>query len=165
MKTMYKEEVTRSRLHSVLGFFLILVAFIYIAEAVEQAVSNSTIAMIADFLFLFVIITIIVYAVIRCKTRYRYSIIADQLIIHKIKDNELRVVENIEISDIEVLEKKESILSKLHINHTYNCSLLKPWMYCCVYRCNGKLKKFYFQPSDNFVLKLQRTLNLRNKLS
>jgi multisubunit Na+/H+ antiporter MnhG subunit len=165
MKTMYKEEVTRRKLPSVLGFFLVLVAFIYVAEGVDQVTASSKIiAIIADFLLASIMISIMAYAVIRCNTKYRYSIIADQLIIHKIKSNGNIVVENIKLNDIEALEKKEDISSKFHINHTYNCSLLTPWMYCCAYRCNGKLKKFYFQPSENFILKLRRSLDLTNKV-
>lgn len=164
MRTMYREEVTRRKLPSVLGFFILLVPLIYIADIAEKiAMDNRTIEIVTNSLLFVITIGSVGYAVVRCRTRYRYSIIADQLIIHRINNDVQVVVENIKIKDIQSIAKKVDFCSKIHFNHTYNCSLLKPWTCCCTYRCNNKYKKFYFQPSDNFINKVHCMLQNENK--
>jgi hypothetical protein len=164
MRTMYREEVSRRKLPSILAFFILLVPLIYVADIAEQiAMHNRAIGIVANSLLFAVTLGILGYAIIRCRTRYRYSIIADQLIIHRLNNGDQVVVENIKIKDIKSIDKKGDLSCKLRLNHTYNCSLLKPWTCCCTYKDNDKYRRFYFQPSDNFINKLQFMIQNENK--
>jgi hypothetical protein len=155
MRTMYKEEVERRKLSSVIAFFMLLVPLIYVSDFFDKmTIGNRVMGNITNPLLALITITIFGYAIVRCRTRYRYSIIADQLIIHKINSKEQSIVENIKIKDIETIDKKLHFRSKLQVRHTYNASFLKSWTCCCVYKQDDRCKKFYFQPSDNFINKL-----------
>lgn len=164
MRTMYKEEVSRKKLHSVIAFFLVLVPLIYISDVfAEMTLWNRHAGVFTNPIMTIIALTILGYAIDRCRTRYRYSIIADQLIIHKIKNGDQQILENINIKDIESINKKIDIYSKLQIGHKYNCSVLQSWTCCCTYKKFEKRKKIYFQPSDTFINKLNCTIMSEKK--
>jgi hypothetical protein len=152
MRTIYKEEVSRKKLHSIIAFFLVLVPLIYVSDVFDKMTLWNRHAGV------FTNPTILGYAIDRCRTRYRYSLIADQLIIHKIKNGDQQIVENINIKDIESINKKLDIYSKLQIGRKYNCSVLQSWTCCCTYKKAERRKKIYFQPSDTFINKLNCTI-------
>lgn len=157
MGTMYKEIVIRRRTPVVVGVFIILAIMICIANIVEQVqVANYKIGFITNPLICFVTSYIIGFEVLKCKVCYRYSIIADQLIIHRLKDREQSVVENIKLKDIvfigSPLQLKEKIITAS--SKKYICSLFRLNKYCCVYKEGDKFRKFYFQPSRNLISKL-----------
>jgi hypothetical protein len=54
---------------------------------------------------------------------------------------------------------KESVTS----SKKYVCSIFNFNPYCCIYRDGDKLKRFYFEPSNNFIEKIK--LNREKRLA
>jgi hypothetical protein len=154
---MCKEEVTRKKLPVVLSYFVLLIIMICLSDIVENiTIQNRSIGIVTNPIFAIIMVSIIAIEILKCRTKYKYSIISDQFIIHKIKTNTRVqiVVENIKLKDIGSIVKKGKFNSRFDINNKYTCSFFNPITYCCTYTCNGKDKKFYFQPSEKFVTKL-----------
>ena len=166
MRIMYKEVVTRRKTPFMAAMLLGLVMMIVISNIVEQIkVSNYEIGSITNPVFFVITTIVITLELIKCKVKYKYSIIANQLIIHRLKNDKQSVVENIRIEDIVFIGKTKDIKSSINKNikkavnsissKRYVCSMPMFNQYCCIYRYEDKYKRFYFEPSREFIKKIQ----------
>lgn len=97
------------------------------------------------------------------KESYKYSIIADDLIINRLSSDKNRVVEKVKIENITYfgeVKSSEKNLSKAK-GKNYTCEFTKG-RYCCVYNVGGLEKKFYFKPSLCMVNKIESSMRLYN---
>jgi hypothetical protein len=159
MKTMYKEEVVRKKLPVILGMFLLLTATIFVADLIARIeVGETSVAIVTSPVLMIFMGAMVMFSIIKCRERFRYSIIADQLIIHRIIKDEHVVVENIKLKDIEFIGRPCNLRSKLDVKAVkrYVCSTFRFKTYCCIYKEGSSLKKFYFQPSECFISKVLR---------
>ena len=166
MGNMYKETITRRKLPSIVKLFTILVIALFFAEIIKDITINGQgIGRIAVLLCTTLVMAALVFEVFRFRVKYTYSIIADQFIIHRIKGSEDKVVEDIKLRNIQYIGKndmpnfKESVTS----SKKYVCSIFNFSPYCCIYRDGDKLKRFYFEPSNNFIEKIK--LNREKRLA
>ena len=110
---------------------------------------SNPVLIVATIIAIFIIIN-------NCRTSYKYSVVSDRLIIHKIDAKKQIVLENLKVSNILYIGRERKEISKLgvKISKKYMCSLFDSNKYCCVYTKDGVNKKFYFQPSDEFINKI-----------
>lgn len=97
------------------------------------------------------------------KESYKYSIIADDLIIHRLSSDKNKVVEKVKIENITYfgeVQGSEKNPSKVK-GSNYTCEFTKG-RYCCVYNAAGQEKKFYFKPSLCMVNKIESSMRLYN---
>ena len=103
-----------------------------------------------------IIITLIVVCkqTSKCKLSYKYCIISDKLIINKIKSKNEENVESVKIKDILYIGEKNNAPKE------YNkCKCVKHYIrkfnnekkLLCIYRKNGKVYRFVFEPSDTLI--------------
>lgn len=159
MGIMHRETIRQNRANTIIGSIVFSSIMIAIAKFVgEFELSGGRIEVVTDPLF--IIVTLIVLAILlrQCKISYKYSVIADQLIIHKVSDNEQEILENIKINDILYLGKEKKKLKKFVTKTTkrYTCNSFDKNNYCCIYNREGKNYKFYFRASDKFVDKINK---------
>ncbi|MGL5575094.1 MAG: hypothetical protein ACRDCW_06035 [Sarcina sp.] len=136
---------------------------IFISGIVGQVrVNNIILKSITDPIFIVVTIGAIIWLFKNSSTSYKYSVIADQFIIHKVTDKNQNILENIKVGNILYIGKNEEKIKsfKVHTCKKYTCSMVSSEKYCCIYEVEGKVKKFYFEASNNFVEKVEK-LKLR----
>ena len=103
-----------------------------------------------------IIITLIVVCkqTSKCKLSYKYCIIYDKLIINKIKSKN----ESVKIKDILYIGEKNNAPKE------YNkCKCVKHYIrkfnnekkLLCIYRKNGKVYRFVFEPSDTLISRIK----------
>ncbi|MEW9094582.1 MAG: hypothetical protein AB2417_05815 [Clostridiaceae bacterium] len=150
MGNMYKETIGRRKLPSLVKFFSVLVISLFFMEIME-GFGKYTVAISSAF-----IILTLICEIMYCRVRYTYSIIADQFIIHRISGNEDKVVENIKLWDIEYVGQENLLVShrKIFNARRYICSAFNVKPCYCIYRDGDKMKKFYFEPSDDLIKKI-----------
>lgn len=161
MNTMYKEIVETKKAPRIVGGLLLVSLMIVVANGVADIrFFQYRIGYLTDPLLKIVACMIMAIEFIKCKVRYRYSIIADQLIIHKLKDNRQYTAENIKLQNIIFVGKMSDLNKKLNIisSKNYVCSVNMFERYCCVYKDGNAYRKFYFQPSSNLLMKLNNIL-------
>lgn len=160
MCNMYKEIISRRKLFSMIKLFIMLIAILFLEQFVKSVNMINNRTGIMSFIYI-IIIAIIVLEIFRCRVKYSYCIIASQLVIHKIKGDEHEVVENIKIKDIKNIIEKKFVFSnnKIHSCNKYIMNIFKLKTYCCVYNDGKKLKRFYFDPSNNFIEKVKFNRN------
>ncbi|GFR36604.1 hypothetical protein [Thermobrachium celere] len=112
------------------------------------------------------VITLLVSALIfvqfkiwrKCKRRYRYQIIDDELIIERFDGDKRRVELSI---DIKQIIKVEKIIDKIcdDIEYKEFCfSNKQNNIYRVIYKMDGKMYSFCFEPSTKFINKVNSLL-------
>ncbi|MFD3158639.1 hypothetical protein ACFIJ5_17575 [Haloimpatiens sp. FM7330] len=159
---MYKEIIERKKLPVIICLIFILCIFIYISKYVSSLfIDNDFLCGLFDVFFTIAMIVIIMAEIYKTNIKYKYSIIADQFIIHKLRGDSKIEVENIKFKDIKFIGKKSELKSRYDVisNRRYICSLFNSKKYCCVYFDGSGFRKFYFEPSADLVDKLEFIMN------
>lgn len=163
MGTMHKEIITKRRDIAIIISIIALSLTISLSNIIGNIRFDSFNAeIITDPIFLVLTLVIFFREYRKCKTSYRYSIVANQLMIHKMKGNQQETLENVKINNIVYLGKDNSKKAKefkVTSCKKYVCSLLdRTGHYCCIYKKQDKYYKFYFKPSKELVNKLEKNL-------
>ncbi|QAT38854.1 hypothetical protein [Clostridium sp. JN-9] len=156
---MYKESIFRRKISSVIMILLTSVVLLYIAQLLNNfIVYGFKVSNFTGVLFTLAVLLVTLIEIQKCKISYTYSIIANQFIIHKIKGNIDKVVENIKIDDIKYIGKIRScnFSKEVAFGGTHTCSLFNKDLYCCVYEDRDKIKKFNFESSERLVEKVNK---------
>jgi hypothetical protein len=155
---MYKEMVQRKKFPAVVLLFITLITFICISDLLPKISMGSINLKIFITMFFNTLMIVLCYIEFsKCKVKYKYSIVADQFIIHKIKGEEVKILEDIKLKDIEFIGKYSNCNTDIHISSSkkYICSTFNGNKFCCVYKAGDKFKKFYFEPSDGLMSKIK----------
>ena len=157
---MHKEVVMKKRTPVIALILLTITLMIYLYEAVSYLkLLSKNLIRIGDNVIILATIILILFEIIRCKVAYKYSIIANKLIINKLFLKKEKNVESINISDIVYIGKKSNVPKKYSAKCTgsHLFKLIENSNYCCVYKRDSKYYKFNFAPSDELL----RRLNMR----
>ena len=97
----------------------------------------------------------------KCKMAYKYCVISDKLIINKINSKVEENVESLKIKDIIYIGEKSNVpkeYSKCKCSRHYIRKFDKNKMFLCIYRKQGKIYKFIFEPSDALVARIKHSI-------
>jgi hypothetical protein len=167
---MHKEIVERKKIPVMLLLFILLITFICLSDLLSKiSIGNINIRIFVTIFFSTIMIALCYIEFSRCKVKYKYSIVADQFIIHKIRGEEVTIVEDIKLRNIEFIGNYCNCSANINISSSkrYICSIFIGSKRCCVHKVGDKFKKFYFEPSDGLMNKItllkQKPLFLNNK--
>lgn len=164
MGIMQREIKTHKKSVAIVESVILASFMIFIAQIIgDYRLNNFTISSISDPFFLLVTGLIILVIAKKCRTSYKYSVVSDQLIVHKLTCKQQKILENIRVADILYLGKDKNEIKKIKtcISKRHMCSLYDSEKKCCIYQKDGRKHKFYFQASDDFV---QRVRNLKSSI-
>ena len=97
----------------------------------------------------------------KCKIAYKYFVISDKLIINKISSRVEENLESLKIKDIIYIGEKSNVpkeYSKCKCNRHYIRKFDKNKKFLCIYRKQGKVYKFIFEPSDALVARIKHSI-------
>jgi hypothetical protein len=154
---MHKEIVERKKFPIMVLLFITLITFICLSDLLSKiSIGNINIKTFVAMFFNTLMIAVCYIEFSRCKVKYKYSIVADQFIIHKIRGEEITIVEDIKLKNIEFIGKYCNCKADINISSSkkYICSTFIGSKLCCVYKAGDKFKKFYFEPSDGLMNKI-----------
>lgn len=161
MGIMHREVIRRRRDITIVGSIVFISLMIGLATLVgDLKIKHLRIERVTDPIFLVVTVLVILLEIKKLKISYKYSIIADQLIIHKMQSENQETLENIKLNNIVFLgDNKERNNIKTNKEKYYTCNILRNrHTYCCIYKNNDEYRKFYFQPSNKLVEKLKKAI-------
>lgn len=154
---MHKEVVKKRKAPVIVLLTIILCCVIVISQSFKPIiVGGFRISVIVDPILLILMISFIVLEIKKCNIQYKYSIIGEEFIINKMSDKELCTLQDIYINDIVSIKRVKSGLCKSIFARRYFCNIISSDIYCCSYKSDNKIKKFYFQPSNCLVEKIKR---------
>ena len=155
---MHNEMVERKKVPAIGVLFIALIVFICLSDILpNMKVGIINIKKLSEMTFTATMIALCYIEFSRCRVKYKYSIVADEFIIHKVKGNEVTLLEDIKLKNINFIGKNQNYKSNIHISNikTYMCSTFFRSKLCCVYKADGKFKKFYFEPSEGLINKIR----------
>ena len=155
---MYKEIVQRKKFPAIVLLFIILIVFICLSDLLPMAsIGSISIKTFVTMFFNTLMIALCYMEFSKCKVKYKYLIVADQFIIHKIRGEEVTILEDIKLKNIEFIGKYSNYSANIHISSSkkYICSTFTGSKFCCVYKVGDKFKKFYFEPSNGLMNKMR----------
>ncbi|WP_291633344.1 hypothetical protein [Clostridium sp.] len=155
---MYKEMVQRKKFPAMVILFITLIAFICLSDLLPKiSIGSINMKKFVTMFFSILMIALCYVEFSKCKVKYKYSIVADQFIIHKIRGEEVTILEDIKLKNIEFIGKYNNCNAQIHISSSkkYICSTFTGSKLCCVYKVGDKFKKFYFEPSDGLMNKIK----------
>ncbi|MGL5244098.1 MAG: hypothetical protein ACRC7R_02805, partial [Sarcina sp.] len=101
MGIMHREVINRRKDTTIIGSIVFLSIMIGLAKLIGNfKISHFKLESITDPIMIVLTIFILYLELRKCKVSYKYSVIANQLIIHKIKVNNQQTLENIKINNI-----------------------------------------------------------------
>ena len=154
---MYKEVVQRKKFPAMVFLFIVLITFICLSDLLTRiSLGSINIKTVVTVFFSIIMVILCYIEFLKCKVKYKYLIIADQFIIHKIKGEEVTILEDVKFKNIDFIGKCTNCNANVHSSNSrkYVCSTFLRSKFCCVYKSEDKLKKFYFQPSDSLMNKI-----------
>lgn len=137
----------------VFGLSLLSVSY-YVSEMGWEREVSTILDLILTLVFL-----LAGYAVIsKGREVYRYSIIGDELIIHKMNGEKNELVAKVKLQEIRGLHEKSgsrNILGRIRKNY---CKDVVRRGCLCEYQEEGSRKSFYFSPSPSMLNKIRTSL-------
>lgn len=166
MGILYKEIIRNKKFSIIKGLFLIIL-FTLVTFLATNSVDYSLrynirldIILLID-VFLSAIMFKIIYEIAYSnRLSYTYKLIDTELIFERMIGNNRRVILSVDARNIEaILQLKEGKNFK-DIDRTYKflCRPCKNKTYCCIVNNKGKKIKFYFQPSDELMRKIENIM-------
>ena len=155
---MYKQMVERKKFSAIVFLFVTLIILICLSDllsSISLEIVNIRNVVTVFFSILMIILCYIEFS--KCRVKYKYLIVADQFIIHKIKGEEVSVLEDVKFKNIDFIGRCENYNANIHISTSkkYICSMFLRSKFCCVYKAEDKFKKFYFEPSEGLINKIK----------
>ncbi|MBW6410336.1 hypothetical protein [Clostridium weizhouense] len=160
---MHREVVVRKKAPVIATLILVITIMLYLYQGISNLQINNIIIIKAiNSLIIMLTVSIVFLQLARCKIAYKYSIIANKLIINKIISNQEKNLESISLSEIVYIGKKYYIPKEYVAKNkgNYFCEVINTKSYCCIYKKQDQYYKFSFNPSD----KLIQRLNTNNKI-
>lgn len=156
---MYKEIVMKRKISTIFVIIMILAISIVISDMICNITYEEY--ELGKYLAIFVAIGDLLFTIKeiqKCTLKYKYSIIADEFIIHKVKGNRQNTMENVRIKDIECIKKIG--LSKVYLDtiryKVYGCLNFNSNLYFCRYNAEKGSKVFCFEASSDLINRLDK---------
>lgn len=165
---MHREIVVKKRIPVIYTVLFSITILLYLSEAVERTKYNEQLlGHLVNAILLLIAVYLTVKEVKSCSISYKYSVIADKLIINAIKGKREKNLESIKISNILYIGDKANMPKEYHgmfRDRSYSCNMLGERNYYCIYKYNNIIRKIKFQPSEKFIDKIIKYGNLKCNL-
>ncbi|MBE6053739.1 MAG: hypothetical protein E7212_07460 [Clostridium sartagoforme] len=162
---LHREVVVKKRVPVIAMILFSLTVILYMIEAVERSkYNNHIIGHTFNIVLIIIGITLIIKEVRSCFISYKYTVIANKLIINLISNKEERNLESIRMSDVIFIGKKSDMPKEYNISKRtkcYLCNRIGGNSYYCVYKNGNKVEKIKFQPSSKFIDKVSKYSKLK----
>lgn len=156
---MYKETVVGKKISSIFTIVILLSVSIVVSDIIINIqIGQHKIGVYLTLLLSCLMLLLVIVQINKCSVKYKYSIIADELIICKLKGSKQEVMENIKIKDIESIEKLGKFTSKVKTMFCkkYGYLEIADNLYVCKYNSSDKKGRFYFEPSCKLIDKIDK---------
>jgi hypothetical protein len=162
---MHKEVVRGRKIPAIMISLLAITIALYVVEITEIMIGKTfQIYRVIDIILLIMIVFVLFKEFKYCSLAYKYSIIADKLIINKLNSKGDNILESIRIQDIVFIGKRIEIpknISKTKSRGNYLSSITTTKRYYCIYEKDGQLMKFSFEPSERLLKRIYDKVNIK----
>ena len=166
---MHREVVEKKKVPVIYTVLFSITILLYLSEAVERTKYNDQLlGYLVDFTLLIIAVYLTIREVRSCSVSYKYSVIADKLIINSITSKREKNLESIKMSNILYIGNKANMPKEYHSmfrNKSYSCNRVGEKSFYCIYKFNNRIRKIKFQPSERFIDKIIKYGDLKCSLT
>lgn len=159
---MHKEIKRGKKTVAIIISLLTITVALYIHEYSSMTFrKNITEEIILEVILAILTLVVLIKEIKKCKIAYKYFVISDKLIINKINNKVEENVESLKIKDIIYIGEKSNVpkeYSKCKCNRHYIRKFDKNKKFLCIYKKEGKIYKFIFEPSDTLVERIKHSI-------
>lgn len=161
MACIYNEKVKRNKAPFVGFIALCGVLLICILALAKKYIESTNIEVIVDVVALLVFIYFAFKVLKMSKTQVKYSLISNELLVHKTVDEEVKLAKRVPLENVTSIEKVTNIKDKIKsFSSDITCSFGTK-TYRVNYEESGKNKTMMFRPSEALVRKIQNYLKIK----
>ena len=154
---MHREVVHGRKIPAIMISLLAITIALYAVEIAEIVIGKTfQVYRVIEVLLLIMIVFVLFKEFRRCSLSYK-------LIINKLNCKGDNILESIRMQDIVFIGKKVEIpkkLSKIKSHGNYLSSITTSRKCYCVYKRNGQLLKFSFEPSERLLKRVYDKVNI-----
>lgn len=159
---MHKEIKESKKTVAIIISLLTITAALYIYQFFKMTFGKNM-NMLVELEIVLAVLTLIVLLkeTKKCKIAYKYCVISDKLIINKISNRVEENVESLKIKDIVYIGEKcngPKEYVKCRCSRHYIRKFDKDKKLLCVYKKEGKIYKFIFEPSDTLIARIKKAI-------
>lgn len=154
---MHKEVIVRSKIRILISILIVVVVALYLERIIDIFRFNNNIGFTTTDIGLWAITTVIlIYELLTVNLKYKYSIIADKLIVNRRIFKKEKNLISIKINDILYVGDGKDMPKELKGKYIgkYTCNMIQYGDKICVFKNGDNLYKFKFDASDRLVGKL-----------
>ncbi|MGL4875772.1 MAG: hypothetical protein ACRC30_14100 [Clostridium sp.] len=157
---MQREIVVKKKAPVIAMVLLVITCMLYLHQGLKIIKFRGALTLeMCNIVILIVTCIILLREIVSCNTSYKYSVIADKLIVNKIFMSKEKNLASVRISNIEYIGKKSDAPKiKAKFIGSFVCSLLNNNTCVCIYKKDNEYHKFSFEPSNEFICKLNREI-------
>lgn len=158
MGCIYNEKVERNIAPLLILLMVFGLSLLSVSYYVSEMGWDREVSTILD-LFLTLVFLLAGYAVIaKSRETYRYSIIGDELIIHRMSGEKNELVAKVRLQEIKKLHEKNTKTNLVGLIRKNYCQNVVRRGCLCEYHSEGGSKSFYFSPSPSMLNKIKTGL-------
>lgn len=165
---MHKEVVVKKRAPVIYTVLFSITILLYLSEAIERTKYNEQLlGYLVDSILLIIAVYLTIREVRSCYISYKYSVIADKLIINSMTNKSEKNLESIKMSNILYIGNKANMPKEYHgvfRNKNYTCNRMGNKNFYCIYKYKDDIRKIKFQPSEVFIDKILKYGDLKCSL-
>lgn len=159
---MHKEIKEGKKTVAIIISLLTITVALYIYQFSKMTLGKSITEEIGIEVILVILTLIVLIKETRkCNMAYKYCVISDKLIINKINSKVEENVESLKIKDIIYIGEKANVpkeYNKCKCSRHYIRKFDRNKKFLCIYKKQGKIYKFIFEPSDVLIDRIRHSI-------
>lgn len=158
MACIYNERVEKSSIPVLVGLIFLGLSLMTLSSYGTKLGVDPSFKAELDLMLITLFLLASYSGLTRSRHSFRYSIIADEMIIHRMCGSKNYVIEKVKLNKIKAISKVEKPQDFMRgFSRTYSESLLKK-DYLCAYETEAGNRTFYFSPSPCMINKLNTSI-------
>lgn len=159
MASMHNERIKRDRMPFVFAIIFLFIIIVSIITFKKTFGISYRASLIIDSLIIIAFLLVTYRIHISSKTQYKYSLISDELLVNKLVDNNINLVNRIKLDDVSEIKKVDSIFERIKsIKHDLTCPVKSN-----VYKLTHTNGELYFMPSDSMINKIEAMTGIKSE--
>ena len=158
MACIYNERVEKSSIPVLVGLIFLGLSLMTLSSYGTKLGVDPSFKAELDLMLITLFLLASYSGLTRSRHSFRYSIIEDEMIIHRMCGSKNYVIEKVKLNKIKAISKVEKPQDFMRgFSRTYSESLLKK-DYLCAYETEAGNRTFYFSPSPCMISKLNTSI-------
>lgn len=159
MASLYNEKIKRDKTPFIALTALAGITLVLISGFARRFRISSTLLVVADIILLAIFLYLAYRLHMSSKTALKYSLISDELLVHKMCGGNVKLVERVNLKDVTDIEKVNCISERIRsAKSDISCPIVSN-----TYRITFKGGEMFFRPSEPMLRKIKNAVKINKE--